>query len=444
TQRFDFARVPLRKLASRLEEVARLEAQDPEGVKFALSPGAALLLAQKSEGSVRDAVSALDQVVSSGETPIDEVLVRRVLGLADREAFFTLAEAILGRHPKAALAALHAAFEKGLDALDLAQGLSEHLRHLLILKVDPTAEDLVPAAAEDLERMRKQAQGWAESDLLRLLRLASESTLPMRDSPQPLIHLEAAVLQMATLEPGETLAELLSRLEALERRLAGAAQSQAAAGMRGPGSGSAAGGSAARTGTGGGPGPSSRAGSPIPSRSSSASGSEPPYAAGISGAAREPGAVGPDPAASRLERAAAGPVMAASTQAVAEPAPVGLDPESIACWERVIAAVNQRKRMLGAFLQESQFLGLAPHGILLVMDDLHRSVVDERENRALIAAEVARAFGRPLVLDCGSPGSPGASRPPSEQDLQPMIERAITWFEGDLIQRPGSSPESSG
>src|SRR5207244_1883324 len=76
-------------------------------------------------------------------------------------------------------------------------------------------------ADEDLVRLRAQGESWSESDLLRLLKLASEAPWPMRDSPQPIVHLEAAVLQMATLEPGETLARLLARIEALDRRVGG-------------------------------------------------------------------------------------------------------------------------------------------------------------------------------------------------------------------------------
>ena len=170
---------------------------------------------------MRDAVSALDQVISAGEKEITAELVRRVLGLADREVFFALGGAILARDPKATLESLHQAFAQGLDARELAEGLAEHVRHLLILRIDPAGADLVPATRDELDRMREQAAGWSEGDLLRLLRLVSDVQWPLRESAQPLIHLEAAVVQMATLERGETLAELLARLEALEARLSG-------------------------------------------------------------------------------------------------------------------------------------------------------------------------------------------------------------------------------
>ena len=141
------------------QDIAAREAKDEDGLRFTLTEGAALLIAQKSEGSMRDAVSALDQVVSSGEAKVDEELVRRVLGIPDREAFFELVEAIVRRDPPSALRALHRAFEKGLDAFELAQGLAEHVRHLLVLKVDPGAAELVPATSEDLEAPQGASRG---------------------------------------------------------------------------------------------------------------------------------------------------------------------------------------------------------------------------------------------------------------------------------------------
>jgi DNA polymerase III subunit gamma/tau len=433
TQRFDFARVPLRKVAERLQAIQRREAEDPQGTRFTLGEGGALLIAQKSEGSMRDAVSALDQVISSGETEVDEELVRRVLGIADREAFFALAGAIVRRDPRAALQALHQGFEKGLDPRDLAEGLSEHLRHLLVLKVDPDAADLIPVSAEDLARLRAQTEGWSEHDLLRLLRNASEVSMPMRESPQPLVHLEAAVLQMATMEPGDTLAELLARLEALERRLAdGAGAGGDAGGTAGPGAQRSA----------------ARATVPETGRAAA-----PPAASPQAPARRSAGApAGMPPRRPDSPRASFAPpreddrpIPAADAASGAVATPAGAQPDQVAtleadpapatdrAWQAVIAAVNDRKRMLGAFLQESRFTGVSERGLELGMDELHRNVIEERQNRAIVADEVARAFGRRLAVHCTVlAGTPLRA---SDQDVKPMIERAIAWFEGDVVER---------
>ena len=426
TQRFDFARVALRKVSGRLGEIAAREAADPDGVRFKLTEGAALLIAQKSEGSIRDAVSALDQVVSSGEATVDEELVRRVLGIADREAFFTLVGAIVERNPKAALAALHAAFEKGIDPDELAQGLTEHLRHLLVLKVDPEAAELVPATTDELERLKAQAAQWSEHDLMRLMRLAADLGEPMRESAQPMIHLEAAVLQMATLEPGETLAQLLARLEALEKRLGG----EGASTVPRPS------------------GPSGARSTPPPPAARTA-----PVRSTVAGSSR-PGAPGtPPPSGSPAQRP---PAMQAPAPRQAAPAPShgtaqaladdealpALDTETLQRWERVMEGINARKRMLGAFLQESHFRGVTSDAIVMAMDDLHRSVVDERANRELVESEAASVFGRPLTLRCVKIDPNQVARPMAAADVRPLVERAIEWFDGDPVIPGRPAPRS--
>jgi DNA polymerase-3 subunit gamma/tau len=428
TQRYDFARVPLRRVAERLDDIAARERTDPEGVKFTLTEGASLLLAAKSEGSMRDAVSALDQVVSAGEEQVDEALVRRVLGLADREAFFVLADAILARDSKAALHRLREAYDKGIDPRDLAEGLSEHLRHVMILKVDPEGGELVPASREDLARLRTQGAQWSDNDLLRLLKLASDVSGPMRDSAQPLLHLEAAVVQMATLETGETLAELLTRLEALEKRLGGGGDGPGPGGSRpAPGSRSAA--SAAPA--------TARASAPLRS-APQATAAPAPAPDAAAPAARAPVPLAAPPAARVATMAARAarpdPYGAVATLAEPEEAP-GLGPADEACWRVMLASVNGRKRVLGAILEESRFRGVTASTLVLGMDDMRRAIVEDQENRALLDEEVRAAFGRPLALRCAGLADDERPKRPNDADVRPMVARALEWFQGEAIER---------
>jgi DNA polymerase-3 subunit gamma/tau len=429
TQRFDFARVPIRRVADRLLEIQKREAADPDGVKFKLGDGAALLIAHKGEGSLRDAVSALDQVVSAGEAAIDEALVRRVLGIPDREAYFLVAGAVFARDPKTALTQLHAAFEKGLDPRELAEGLAEHFRNVLVLKVDPErGHDLVAASNEDLARLKQQGEGWADTDLLRLMRLAAECQWPMRDSPQPLVHLEAAVLQMATLEPAESVAALIARLEALEKRLAGGAP--AAAGGGAPRAAATAG---TRTQGFAAPRP---AATPEPARVvaplAAPAGFTPPRAS-------EP-ALAPRSAPTATRPASFSAAAMSAPAAVAEG--VALDEGVADAWRRTIARVNERKRMLGAFLEEIRLVGVAGDALVLAMDDLHRSVIDSSEHRPIVHEELARAFGRPIEFRCtaGEPVTP-AQRAAQADSLKPMIDRAMEVFDGEVIDRAGRGGE---
>jgi len=239
-------------------------------------------------------------------------------------------------------------------------------------------------------RLKAQGGAWSQDDLLRLLKLASEAPFPMRDSPQPLIHIEAAVVQMATLEPGDTLAELLQRLESLERRLAGGQPEAPAASPTRPGA-PVAGGAAPRNAA---PAPAAAAAAP------------------------------------RVEPAPGIPPRSAAT------ATLERDERVEACWREAIAATNLKKRMLGAFLEESRLVGLGNGELVVAMDDLHRTVVEEKENRALVVEAIARAFNRPLGLKVAPLAAAGLT-PPAPVDYRPLVDQAIAWFQGDPIERPG-------
>ncbi|HEV2104942.1 MAG TPA: hypothetical protein VGU27_04370, partial [Candidatus Eisenbacteria bacterium] len=106
-------------------------------------------------------------------------------------------------------------------------------------------------------------------------------------------------------------------------------------------------------------------------------------------------------------------------------------------WGKTIAAVNGRKRMLGAFLEESRLVGIANGALVLAMDDLHRAVVDVAEHRVMVQEEMRQAFGQSLALRC-VPLAPGeAARRPGGDDVRPLIERAIEVFDGELLDRSG-------
>jgi DNA polymerase-3 subunit gamma/tau len=308
----------------------------------------------------------------------------------------------------------------------MAEGVVEHVRHILILKVDPDGADLVAASGEDLKRLRAQGEGWTENDLLRLLRIVSEVSTPMRDSPQPLVHLEAAILQMSTLEPGETLAQLLQRLEALERRLGGSS-----------GEGSSGGG--ARSASAAAPKPAATSPAPMPATRTSPPARPDGGRSLLSGLPRSNPA---EPRALASAPAPAAPAPRAATGVGLEDAPLVHDAEAERAWTEVLARINQRKRLLGAFLEESVFLGRAGGSLVIAMDDLHRAVIDEKENRLLLGEEVRRVFGVPLVLQSAPlEAARDAGRMPSAEETRAMVEKALDWFGGEAVTTPQRSDE---
>ena len=380
TQRYEFARVSVKTIAERLKEIAAAETK--AGRKLVLDEAAALLIARKAEGGLRDAVSALDQVVSSGRARVDEAAVTEVLGLVSRETFFDLAEPVFKRDPAMALAEVHRAYRAGFDPKDLAEGLLEHLRNVLVLGVDPNAKDLLAATPEECERYARQGEGWSSADLLRMVRVVSEAIEMMRESSQPLLHFEAAVLELAHFEPGRTLAEVLAELERIE------------GGSGGPGAGPASGPSGGRA-----PSPSPAG---VPPRAASAPAI----------ASTRPGSPGLDALRPSLRPAEPVPATAPT------PGPVpGSALDVSAGWGAVVERVRAQNRILGHFLSPANVPALDGGALVLEVEPNGRALLEHKDNRSLLMGAFAAAYGRRLeyrvVTGAAAPASAAPTPLPS-------------------------------
>ena len=164
------------------------------------------LVARRGNGSVRDALSALDQVAAAGGidddvAPVDEV----VEALCDREA---------GR----ALAAVADAMHRGHDPRVLARELVEHLRNGFLALM---ARDLVPLPDEAVAHVEDQARRLGAATVTRAIESLGQMLVDMRDSLDPRIALEVALVRLARADADISNAALLERVERLERRLAG-------------------------------------------------------------------------------------------------------------------------------------------------------------------------------------------------------------------------------
>jgi hypothetical protein len=125
-----------------------------------------------------------------------------------------------------------------------------------------------------------------------------------------------------------------------------------------------------------------------------------------------------------------------------EDAPLVRDAEAERAWTEVVARMNQRKRLLGAFLEESVFLGRAGGSLVIAMDDLHRAVIDEKENRVLLGEEVRRVFGEALAIQSAPlEAAREAGRMPSAEETRAMVEKALDWFGGEAVTTPQRSDE---
>nr|MDQ3368796.1 DNA polymerase III subunit gamma/tau [Myxococcota bacterium] len=233
-QRYDFKLVPASRLGVYLASIFERE-------QLTVEPGAISLLVRESGGSVRDALSLSDQLISYvGEGTITEQHVADVLGVADRSLTRTLVHSLASGDAGTALGAVESAINRGVDEVQLARAIVRYLRDLSVLQVAPDRRELVDATTEERAELLAEAGSLERTRVTqmfdRMLRCCDE----LGKTLQPRLVLDCALIDVATVEPLVPLGDLIERLGELEHRLV------AGGGSRAPSRGAGTGGGGAR------------------------------------------------------------------------------------------------------------------------------------------------------------------------------------------------------
>ncbi len=187
-QRFELRRVSSEELSGHFSSLAEME--EVELSKTALS-----LIVREADGSVRDGLSLLDQVLSYGESPIDDNDVVEVLGLVKREVVLSIAEALLTGDRAKALSALADAFDFGMDVKRFITDLLECFRTLLLIKIG-NCDQLLQQSDEDTQLLSTLAQEHPVESIHHKLNLLMQTADDLRFSFQPRLTLETAFLSI--------------------------------------------------------------------------------------------------------------------------------------------------------------------------------------------------------------------------------------------------------
>ncbi len=183
-QRHEFRRIPVDEITGQLKQLC-------EGENIQAAPEALTLIARQSTGSLRDAISLLDQLSSTGDK-ITLKLTQQVLGTAASELVIELTDAILRRQAAEGLECIRKALDGGSDPRQFARQVVDYMRNLLFIKLGN--EDQVDAPADTRERMRVQAGGFNRLHLLEILRHFNTAGSDPRGGWQPGLVLEMALV----------------------------------------------------------------------------------------------------------------------------------------------------------------------------------------------------------------------------------------------------------
>ncbi len=212
-QRYDFHRISIDTITQRLQEL-----MDAEGV--VTEERALRYVARAGDGSMRDALSLLDQCIAfylGQELTYDEVL--DVLGAVDTDVFTALLEHILHQDAAAAIRLLNDLIIEGRDPGQLVTDFTWHMRNLLLLQSTEDLEDVLDISSENLAAMKEKAGQIPPTTLTRYIRVFSELSNQIRYSTQKRVLIEVAIIRLCRPQMEVSYDAIADRLEAVERRL---------------------------------------------------------------------------------------------------------------------------------------------------------------------------------------------------------------------------------
>jgi DNA polymerase-3 subunit gamma/tau len=207
-QQFEFRTIATAKILERLKLIAKSE-------QISVPEDALREIARSGEGSMRDAQSALDQVISFAGSKIEKADVEMALGIAGADILSRIMDSIDANKPAEAIAVVDDIVMRGHDLRNFCRDLLAHFRDLLVSKVSGNAE-LLEAAVCEPEELKRQAAMFTEADLVRFFHSLSETETKLRAATQPRYQLEVGIVKLMELRGVESIGEILRRLNSVQ------------------------------------------------------------------------------------------------------------------------------------------------------------------------------------------------------------------------------------
>ena len=185
-QRHEFRRVPVDEIVKQLKLIAKAE-------KIQADDDALIQIARQSAGGMRDAISLLDQLSSTGDK-ITLALAQTVLGTATSQTVLDIISSIMEPDPARGLETIHRALDAGVDPRSLARQIVEYLRGLMLIQMGNANQ--VEATADVKKQMSSHARAFSTSDVLRMMKAFNNAATDVRGGWQPSLGLELALAEV--------------------------------------------------------------------------------------------------------------------------------------------------------------------------------------------------------------------------------------------------------
>jgi DNA polymerase-3 subunit gamma/tau len=206
SQHFHFRALTFSEITARLEEIAQKE-------NLKIDAGALAVISRMAEGSMRDALSLLEQARAYCGEVITNDEVRELLGVVPDDALATLVSAIAEGSADRALGLIHTFQKEGRNLQHFCREAIRHMRNLLIAKVCGADSDLIAATADQRPALADAAALFSEEDLTRFFQILLQTDDDLRRKPDPRVHLEMGLLRLINAARLAPLEELLTEIK---------------------------------------------------------------------------------------------------------------------------------------------------------------------------------------------------------------------------------------
>ena len=207
-QRFNFRTISVKDISLGMANILGKE-------EIKSSPEALDMIAREAQGSFRDALSLLDQVIAFADGGIEVATVQNILGIGSREIFFHILEAMINRKPSAALEALHQVFDQGYDPEQFTLDLIRFLRNLILVSHDTNDDhllDRIDVTESELDSLRKMVGTTTPEDLSNFFSILLKSEAEIKKSSIPVVALEMTIIKMCMAPRLVDLSSLLNKI----------------------------------------------------------------------------------------------------------------------------------------------------------------------------------------------------------------------------------------
>jgi DNA polymerase-3 subunit gamma/tau len=212
-QQYDFKMIPQRMIFDHIKVIVEKE-------NVNLDDSALRLIARKADGSMRDAMSNLDQVLSFGGEKITAEDLLEVLGVVDRQVLMDLSKAIISGGAEGALEVLQRLQGTTWDVKQFYGDLLEHFRNLIVTKVSENPENMIDTTVEEIDELKSQVTPASLETFQRLFDILVENEDLVIRSGNPRLVLEMTLLRMAYAAPILPLDTLIEKLAELKKAVA--------------------------------------------------------------------------------------------------------------------------------------------------------------------------------------------------------------------------------